>query len=92
MLDVIMIVYQNLQGPESNIDCINEGGNVILFALHQVRDQILPDLGLIPDRNLARENIYNNVCGEVNNQNLHGYNPTRNNMNKLVEGLVVINL
>ena len=51
------------------------------FTLHQVRDQILPDPGLISGSNTFKETICDNVCNEVNNQNLHGYNPIQNNMN-----------
>ena len=68
--NVVEIEDQDLHGPQSNVDCINEGENVRSFALHQARDQILPG------RNLARENIYDNVRSEVNNHTLHGYNPT----------------
>ena len=52
-----------------------------MFSLHQVRDHILPGPEKITDRNMPRENIYDNVCYDVNNQNLHGYYPARNNMN-----------
>ena len=65
------------------------GGNVRPFALHQVRDQILPGPGLISGSNTFRENIRDNVRSEVNNQNLHGYNPIQNNMNTV--NSVVIN-
>ena len=68
-------------GLEYNIDCIFERGNVRSFALQQVRDQILPGPRQITDRNLPRENIYDNVGGEVNNQNLQGYYPAQNKMN-----------
>ena len=79
--DVVEVRDQNLHVQESNINRIYEGENVRWFTLHQFRDQIMPGPGLITDGNLARENIYDNFCGEVNNQNLHGYNHTRNNMN-----------
>ena len=75
-LDVIEIEDQNLHGPESNINCINVGGNVRPFTLHQVRDKILPDPRIISGSNIIRENIHDNVHNEVNNQNLHGYTPT----------------
>ena len=48
------------------------------FALHQVRDQILPDSGLTSGGNTSRDNIGDNVCSEVNNQNLPGCNPIQN--------------
>ena len=51
-----------MYGLESNINCIYEGGNVRSFALHHVRDHILPGPGQITDRNLPRENIYDNIC------------------------------
>ena len=40
LMDVIEIEDQNAYGPESNFDCINVGGNMRSFVLHQVRDQI----------------------------------------------------
>ena len=64
-LDIAEIEDSNLHGPESNIDYINRGGECEIVCLNQVRDQILP--GLITGRNLARENINNNVGGVVNN-------------------------
>ena len=65
--NVVKIQDQNLCGPESNKDCNYEGGNVRLFAQHQGRDHILPGPGQIIDKNLHRENTYDNVRGEVNN-------------------------
>ena len=41
--------------------------------------------GRITGRNLSRKNIYDNVRGEVNNQNLHGYCPAQNIMNAVSE-------
>ena len=77
-LEVVEIEDQNLHGSESNIDCINVGGNVRPFALHQVRDQILPDSGLTSGGNTSRDNIGDNVCSEVDNQNLPGCNHIQN--------------
>ena len=45
----------------------------------------MPGPEQITDRNPPRENVYDNICGEVNNQNLHGYYSARDNMN-LVSG------
>ena len=80
-MKVVEIEDQNLYGSESNFDCISAGGNVRPFALHQVRAQILPDPGLISGDNTFRDNIGDHVCSEVNDQNLPGLNPTRNNIN-----------
>ena len=75
--NTVEIRDQNLYGPESNIDCIYEGGNVRSFALPQSMNQILPSPGRRNFiRNLPRENIYDNIRGEGNNQNLYGYHPT----------------
>ena len=71
--NIVEIRVQNFYGPESNIDCIYKWGNV--------RDQILPSPGRNIDRNLPRENIYDNIHGEGNNQNLYGYHLTRDNIN-----------
>ena len=78
---VVEIRDQNLYGPESNIDCIYEGGNVRSFALPQSMNQILPSPGRNIDRNLPWENIYNNIRDEGNTQNLYSYHPTRDNIN-----------
>ena len=47
-----------------------------LFALHQVRDQILSNPGLISGGNTFGDNIGDNVYNKVNDQNLSGLNPT----------------
>ena len=80
-MEVVEIEDQNLYGYESNFDCISAWGNLRLFALHQVRYQILPDPGLISGGNTFSDNIGDHVRSEVNDQNLPGLNPTQNNIN-----------
>ena len=48
--EVVEIRDQNLYGPESYSDCINMGGNMRSFALHQGGDHILSGPGRIADR------------------------------------------
>ena len=50
-MDVIEVGNQNIYSSESNFDCINMGGNTGSVVLHQVRDQILSDPGLISGGN-----------------------------------------
>ena len=45
-----------MYGSESNFDCINMVGNVRLFALHQVRDQMIPNPELNFGSNTSRDN------------------------------------
>ena len=50
-------------------------------AMPQGRHQILSSPGRNLDRNLPRENSYDNIHGEGNNQNLYGYHPAGDNIN-----------
>ena len=51
------------------------GGNTPSFALHQVRNQILPDSELHFGGNTARDNTNGNYCNQVNDQHLPDRNP-----------------
>ena len=50
--NIVKIWDQNLCDPDSNIQCIFEGGNMRSFALPQGRYQILPRPGRNINRNL----------------------------------------
>ena len=75
-----------MYGSESSIDCINVGGNVRTFELHQVRDQILPESELNLSGNTFRDNIGENYHNEVNDQNLPDLNPVQNDVNVIRAG------
>ena len=45
-------------------------------------EQILLSPGRNIDRNIPRDSNYDNTCGEGNNQNLHGYYPAQDIINK----------
>ena len=78
---VTKIQDQNLYGSESNIAHIYEGGSLRLVALPQGRDQRLLSPGRNIDRNLPRENIYDNFRGEGKSKNLYGCHPAQDNIN-----------
>ena len=59
-MDVVEVENQNMYGSESNVDCINTGGNVQSLPLHQVRDQLLHDPKLIFGGNANRDNTNGN--------------------------------
>ena len=73
-MDVIEVEDQNMYGPESNFEYINEGGNMRQFALPLVRDQILTDPKLNFGANTFRDNIGSNLSNDCNDQNLPGLN------------------
>ena len=60
---------------------IYKGGNLRSVTMPLGRDQILLSPGKNIDRNLHRENNYDDTHGKGNNQNLYGYHPTRDNIN-----------
>ena len=51
------------------------------FAILRGADQILPSPQRKFERNLPRENIFDNNHGEGNKQILYGYHPARDNIN-----------
>ena len=78
-----------MYGSESNINCINARGNVRSFALHQIRDQILPDSELNLGGNTFRDNIGDNYCNKVNNKNLFDLNPVPIDVNVIRTGEII---
>ena len=88
-MDVIKIENKNVYGSESNINCINARGNVRSFALHQIRDQILPDSELNLGGNTFRDNIGDNYCNKVNNKNLFDLNPVPIDVNVIRTGEII---
>ena len=77
---------QNMYGSESSDDDMYEEGNLRPVAMPLGRNQIVLSPSRNSDDNLPRDNNFDDILGEVNNQNLYGYQSTRDNINLISEG------
>ena len=73
---IVRVGDQNLYGSESSVDHMYKGGNLRPFAMSLGRNQIVPSSSRNIDGNLPRDNNFDNIRGDVNNQNLCGYQPS----------------
>ena len=80
------VLDQNVYGPESSVDHVYKGGYLRPVAMPLGRNQIVLSPSRHIDGNLPRDNNFNNIRGEVNNQNLYGYQPTRDIINLIGGG------
>ena len=80
------VLDQNVYGPESSVDHVYKGGYLRPVAMPLGRNQIVLSPSRNSDDNLSRDNNFDDILGEVNNQNLYGYQSTRDNINLISEG------
>ena len=78
-LENIEVENQNLNGSQSNVNCIDIGEFSRPSVLQQVWDQNSPGPGLTLNCNTFRDSNGRSCENEVNNQNLHGFNLSQSN-------------